>query len=115
MYSSQGGHASYPLFPTAGVSYLSDEPGAFPMVADDEDGSFHYPCLGDPGGKTGGVDVPTHDKVDMGTRWQTWNSLEDAREQPWWSFGGAWGHAGRFSFSTGPLGPPHAPEAPSGW
>jgi hypothetical protein len=31
--------------------------------------------------------------------------LREVRAEPWYGFGGAWGHAGRFKDTTGPLGP----------
>ena len=40
-----------------------------------------------------------------GLRWDTWRDARDVTVQPWYGFGGAWGHAGRRSGLTGPLGP----------
>lgn len=40
-----------------------------------------------------------------GPRWQTWDDLAPAEDQPWYGFGGAWGRLGRVRESTGPLGP----------
>ena len=38
--------------------------------------------------------------------WATWKpAIGDAREQPWYGFGGAWGELGTSSATTGPLGP----------
>ena len=37
--------------------------------------------------------------------WRTWESLLDARLQPWYGFGGAWGDVGSNTGFTGPLGP----------
>ncbi len=45
---------------------------------------------------------------DRGTRWAPWErpgGLVDARAQPWYGFGGAWGRAGEVGDATGPLGP----------
>jgi len=38
-------------------------------------------------------------------QWRTWQRLTDARAQPWYGFGGAWGKAGSIGGTTGPLGP----------
>jgi hypothetical protein len=38
-------------------------------------------------------------------RWRTWDVLRDARRQPWYGFGGAWGVAFSSHAQTGPLGP----------
>ncbi len=38
-------------------------------------------------------------------QWRTWQKLVDARAQPWYGFGGAWGRAGTIGGTTGPLGP----------
>jgi hypothetical protein len=38
-------------------------------------------------------------------RWETWQALSDARDRPWYGFGGAWGEPGESSATTGPLGP----------
>ena len=38
-------------------------------------------------------------------QWRTWQMLVDARAQPWYGFGGAWGRAGSIGGTTGPLGP----------
>ena len=37
--------------------------------------------------------------------WFTWQKLVDAKKQPWYDFGGAWGQVGSASDFTGPLGP----------
>lgn len=37
--------------------------------------------------------------------WETWRSLSDARKEPWYGFGGAWGEPGETDAATGPLGP----------
>jgi len=46
---------------------------------------------------------------DRGTRWAPWekgaDGLVDARDQPWYGFGGAWGRAAEIGDATGPLGP----------
>jgi hypothetical protein len=38
-------------------------------------------------------------------QWRTWESLLDARAQPWYGYGGAWGNVGSNAGFTGPLGP----------
>ncbi len=38
-------------------------------------------------------------------QWRTWQSLIDAKTQPWYGFGGAWGRAKAIGGTTGPLGP----------
>jgi hypothetical protein len=38
-------------------------------------------------------------------RWQSWDTLADARKQLWYGFGGAWGEVGPTDATTGPLGP----------
>jgi hypothetical protein len=116
VYSSKGGHASYPLIPQAGQAYSSDLGSPYPMIADDTDKTFLYPCKGDPKGQLLGLDVKTHDEVSSsGVRWQTWLNLGDATRQPWYGYVGAWGHVGKLALTTGPLGPPHARPAPKGW
>jgi hypothetical protein len=37
--------------------------------------------------------------------WETWRTLEPARKEPWYGFGGAWGEVGANAATTGPLGP----------
>jgi hypothetical protein len=39
------------------------------------------------------------------TRWRTWDRLRDAREEPWFGYGGGWGSVGFTSVGSGPLGP----------
>ncbi len=38
-------------------------------------------------------------------QWETWKLVRDARKQPWYGFGGAWGKVGASGGTTGPLGP----------
>jgi hypothetical protein len=38
-------------------------------------------------------------------QWQTWKLLLDARQQPWYGYGGSWGQVGGMAGTTGPLGP----------
>lgn len=38
-------------------------------------------------------------------QWRTWALLLDARSQPWYGFGGAWGEVRSIAGTTGPLGP----------
>lgn len=46
-------------------------------------------------------------------RWRTWQRLVDAREQPWYGYGGAWGADGGTPGRTGTSGPSgHRPERP---
>lgn len=40
--------------------------------------------------------------------WRAWESVADARGEPWYGFGGAWGEPGPTDATTGPLGP-HGP------
>lgn len=44
-------------------------------------------------------------------QWRTWTELADARKQPWYGFGGAWGKPGATEETTGPVGP-HGKWAP---
>jgi len=37
--------------------------------------------------------------------WRGFDTVEPARKQPWYGFGGAWGEVGETSATTGPLGP----------
>lgn len=49
-------------------------------------------------------------------RWDTSESLLNARGQAWYGFGGAWGRAGNSADTTGPLGPyPGRDPRPVGW
>lgn len=55
-----------------------------------------------------GIRVCSHDFRNRGTRWDPAErpaSLLDARAQPWYGFGGAWGTVGVARDMTGPLGP----------
>jgi hypothetical protein len=38
-------------------------------------------------------------------QWETWRNVVNARTQPWYGFGGAWGAVGPMGGTTGPLGP----------
>jgi hypothetical protein len=38
-------------------------------------------------------------------QWRTWKLVRDARAEPWYRFGGAWGTPGGSDETTGPLGP----------
>lgn len=38
-------------------------------------------------------------------QWRAWQLLLDAKAQPWYGFGGAWGRVGSIAGTTGPLGP----------
>jgi hypothetical protein len=38
-------------------------------------------------------------------RWETWRLLRDAREEPWYGYGGGWGRKGSYDNGSGPLGP----------
>jgi hypothetical protein len=49
--------------------------------------------------------VRTGDGCAACFRWETWNVLTNARKEPWYGFGGAWGEPGASSATTGPLGP----------
>ncbi|HEX2161176.1 MAG TPA: hypothetical protein VHF88_05065 [Thermoleophilaceae bacterium] len=50
---------------------------------------------------------------DACASWPTWQALEEARRQPWYGFGGAWGDRGPSDLTTGPLGP-HGDDWPKG-
>lgn len=39
------------------------------------------------------------------TRWQTWLSLRNVLNEPWYGYTGAWGATGPNKYSTGPAGP----------
>lgn len=43
--------------------------------------------------------LPANDHVaDGGVYWRTWEgSLDSIEDEPWYGYGGAWGHAGTFS------------------
>ncbi|WP_018504928.1 hypothetical protein [Parafrankia discariae] len=45
------------------------------------------------------------DTIGRGDAWSTAGHLLNARTQPWFGFGGAWGQVGSTPDSTGPLGP----------
>jgi Vacuolar protein sorting-associated protein 62 len=78
-YSARGSHASY------------SATGTVPQ------------CLGTTGPKKY---LCLDDESRLGPQWRTWeNPLLPAAAQPWYGFGGAWGHAGRDGDTTGPLGP----------
>jgi len=56
------------------------------------------------------------DQPSAGAQWQTAPHLQNAREQDWYGYGGAWGEVGDTEISTGPQGPSHhKPPAPEGW
>lgn len=44
-------------------------------------------------------------RCDDCTDWLTWRRLRDARREPWYGYGGAWGAAWRTDATSGPLGP----------
>jgi hypothetical protein len=52
-----------------------------------------------------GTHEPTLGRCRGCVPWRSWRLLEDARDQPWYGFGGAWGEPGRSDATTGPLGP----------
>lgn len=82
VYSARNSHASYPT----------------PAPRRTEDNTL---CLG-------GTRVCSVELRDRGTRWAPWErsgGLVDARTQPWYGYGGAWGKAGEVADATGPLGP----------
>lgn len=59
---------------------------------------------------------PPEDEASHGRTWATYRSLRNARTQPWFNFGGAWGEVGELKESTGPLGPSAAKGAvPDDW
>jgi hypothetical protein len=45
------------------------------------------------------------DYTKRGPRWETWNKLRDAKECPWYGYGGGWGKVGARKGTTGPEGP----------
>jgi hypothetical protein len=81
-FVANGSHATYPEAPTGGT--------------------VKYPCKGERQNP-----YPAWDRVSgAGPRWEAWRyGLADAEQKPWYGFGGAWGRAGAFKFTTGPLGP----------
>jgi hypothetical protein len=86
VYSARNSHASYPT--------------AAPTVTNET-----KTCR-----KTLGITVCSWDLRDQGRRWAPWEGgggLVNARTQPWYGFGGAWGRAGGGGEATGPLGPSH--------
>ena len=59
---------------------------------------------------------PPEDEASHGRTWPTYRSLQNARSQPWFNFGGAWGQVGELKETTGPLGPSAAKGAvPDDW
>jgi hypothetical protein len=74
-------------------------------------GSNPVPCIDLPGP----AGYP-NDLTNRGRRWETWRFLADAKQQPWYGFGGAWGDVGSMPDTPGPLGPSRfKPPAPAGW
>ncbi len=61
-----------------------------------------YPSLTSPTALAGGL---ASDTIGRGAAWSTAGHLLNARTQPWFGFGGAWGQVGSMADSTGPLGP----------
>jgi hypothetical protein len=63
------------------------------------------------------------DETKVGLLWPTWNMLVNARTEPWYGFGGAWGDIGSTNLGTrlakertGPLGPStYKCAAPGQW
>jgi hypothetical protein len=49
--------------------------------------------------------APSAESCSRCVEWRAWDVLADAREQPWYGFGGAWGEVGHDDATTGPLGP----------
>jgi hypothetical protein len=98
VYSARGGHASYWGTGLAGVHVLESCDGSFQI----------------------------YDETSAGPGWKTWGGMQDARAQPWYGFGGAWGwgRGKKYLDGTtwvwsvwGPLGPrPDRPATiPIGW
>jgi hypothetical protein len=54
---------------------------------------------------TKGEHTPQPGTCEGCPQWRTWERVLDAREQPWYGFGGAWGLIGVDAESTGPVGP----------
>lgn len=52
-----------------------------------------------------GSHTPRAGTCERCPKWRTWETLRDARRQPWYGFGGAWGSIWRSDATTGPLGP----------
>jgi hypothetical protein len=90
--------------------------GLHPIVFAANGTHASYPDLGDHTGKPcPEASVPALDTVGRGQLWMTWQSVSDVAVQSWFGFGGAWGHNGTLSSTTGPLGPAYKSPAPNGW
>ncbi len=84
-YSAVGTHGSYPI---GDAKYRMDDPTL---------------------GKVRALDDKTSTK---GETWQTWNTLKEVQQEPWWGYAGGWGEVGApIEFKkldkteTGPAGP----------
>lgn len=101
-------------FGAIGKVFQSDHPIVY--SARGVHGSYAEP------GSRPGCGTPSGTQVDYtseGTAWPTWDVLVNARSQPWYGFGGAWGQIGSTidnnlgDLTTGPLGPsPYKDPAP---
>lgn len=80
VYSALGSHASYPR--AGRFQQALRAGGRSLLVVYDE----AFSCPGCP-------------------EWRTWELLWDARVQPWYGFGGAWGRVFQIGGTSGPLGP----------
>ncbi len=84
--------------------------GTHPVVFSALDSHASYPTAAEVRGrdtKVCGAVGCSHDFRSRGRRWDTWaaGGVRDARAEPWYGFGGAWGRAGDLGGTTGPLGP----------
>lgn len=89
VYSARGSHT---LFPAA---------GRYPYITE---------FAGEGGRKRTATDVAS--ACPDCIRWRTWRLLRNARAEPWYGYGGAWGDSGDYHNNAGPLGPsPYAHQA----
>lgn len=90
-----GAEATHPVIYSArGTHSLFDAPGRYP---------YTLRLTGENGGKFTGTEVAS--ACPRCIRWRTWRLLRNARAEPWYGYGGAWGNARGVGSTGGPLGP----------